>query len=328
MQEIELAGEDYEMGQQYGRLLDEVGFEPQPISEEKAAFVHDCLPAVSEHMPELLTELRGIADAGDWDVDLISAIPLALGYESGCSVLAVAGNHTSNAIPLFGRNYDFYTSFADFGELYRTRPTDRFNSIGPSDHWTGRHGGINEAGLAIGHTFVPNSGPQPGIMFGIAARWVLDTCCTATEAVSFLEGISHARNTNFVVGDSTGEIAIVEASPERVTTTKPKTGLAVVTNHFVSEPMKEYEPESADRSNSEARYTRLTNWFENIQTKVDVTAIQHVLADPVDGACSCTAHGDGDPVETLWSWTTALDQPSIQLADGRPDETSYERFEL
>lgn len=108
-------------------------------------------------------------------------------------MVAVSGDHTVDGNPRFSRNYDFYESFADFSELYRTRPTDHLASVGCSDHWVGRHDGINEAGLAIGHTFVPNDSNEPGITFGLAARAVLDTCRSVDDAVAFLERIPHAR---------------------------------------------------------------------------------------------------------------------------------------
>jgi predicted choloylglycine hydrolase len=253
MQEIKLTGSYYEMGRQYGRLLEEVGFSPQPVSPAKRQFVRKCEPAIQEHAPELLAELEGIADVGDWEVELLKAIPFALGYEAGCSVVAASGDHTVDGKPLFGRNYDFFRSFGDFSELYRTRPADRLASIGCSDHWTGRHDGINEAGLAIGHTFVPHHGSQPGIMFGLAARIVLDTCRTVADAVEILERIPHARNTNFLVADVDGTIAIVEASPEEVTVTRPTDGFGAITNHFQSASMLAYENTDEWTTNSETR---------------------------------------------------------------------------
>lgn len=328
MREIELTGNYYEVGQQYGSALDRGGFSPQPASTEKLEFVRRCEPAVREHTPELLNELRGIADAGSWDGDLIKAIPFALGYESGCSVVAVSGEHTKSGAPVFGRNYDFYLSYADYAELYRTRPDGRLASVGCSDHWTGRHDGVNTAGLAIGHTFVPNSGPRPGIMFGMAARWVLDTCRTVSEAVRFLERVPHARNTNFLIADATGEIAIVEASPAAVETTRPSREFGVVTNHFVSESMREHEPADADRANSETRHENLTRWFEEVSPEIGIDEIERILADPANGVCACGSNDDADPIETLWSWSASLDTREVRLADGRPDETPYEPIRL
>lgn len=165
-------------------------------------------------------------------------------------------------------------------------------------------------------------------MFGVAARWVLDTCRTVSEAVKFLERIPHARNTNFLITDATGEIAIVEASPAEVKTTVPSTKFGVVTNHFISESMREYEPVDADRSNSTTRHENLMNWIKNSPAKIGVDEIQHILADPANGVCACGSKSDSDPIETLWSWTIVLDSSEAYLADGRPDKNSYEPIRL
>jgi predicted choloylglycine hydrolase len=325
MEEIELTGDYYEMGRQYGEILEQVGFSPEPASPEKRQFVHDCEPAVQEHAPELLDELRGIADVGDWDAELIQAMPFALGYEAGCSVVAVSGEHTVDGKPLFGRNYDFFRSFGDFSELYRTQPADHLASIGCSDHWVGRHDGINEAGLAIGHTFVPHYENQPGIMFALAARAVLDTCRTVVEAVEFLEQIPHARNTNFLVADAAGDIAIVEASPEKVTTTHPTNGFGAVTNHFPSGTMAAFEaPDDEERSDSETRLQNLTDWFETNSDQFDIDDIQRILGDPEHGVCACGDEREDDPITTLWSWTATLGDSIGHLTKGTPDETPYE----
>jgi predicted choloylglycine hydrolase len=328
MQEVELTGGYYEMGQQYGRLLKQVGFSPESVSSEKRQFVRECEPVVREHAPELLAELRGIADTGEWNADLIKAIPFALGYEAGCSVVAVSGEHTADGKPLFGRNYDFFRSFGDFSELYRTHPADRLTSIGCSDHWIGRHDGINQAGLAIGHTFVPNHGTQPGIMFGLAARTVLDTCRTVADAVEFLERIPHARNTNFIVADADGNIAIVEASPEKVTTTRPTDGFGAVTNHFQSASMLAYEDTDERTTNSETRLHNLNEWFETRSDQLNSDDIQHILTDPENGVCACADESESNPIMTLWSWTASPGDSICHLAKGTPDETPYEPVAL
>ena len=324
MRTTELRGSYEAMGRQYGAALDDVGFSPQPLTPAKRSFVRASRPAVETHTPDLLAELDGLADAGGWESESIAAIPLALGYDAGCSVVAISGDHTVDGVPRFGRNYDFYTSFADFAERFRTDPADGLASVGCSDHWTGRQGGINEAGLAIANTFVPNDGPQPGVMFGLATRWVLDTCSTVAEATAFLEDLPHARNTNFVVADTAGAVAVVEASPERVRTTTPDDGIAVATNHFITDELRAFEPADADRTSSERRYAALADWFETREGPVDTAGLQAVLSDPTTEVCACATAEASDPVETLWSWTAVLEKPSIQCAGGRPDETPYE----
>lgn len=328
MDEIELVGDHYELGQQYGQILNDVGFAPQPASPEKRQFVRDCEPAVAEHTPFLLDELRGLADAGDWELERIEAMPLALGYEAGCSVVAVSGEHTVDGAPRFGRNYDFYESFGDFSELYRTRPTDHLASVGCSDHWVGRHDGINEAGLAIGHTFVPYDGNEPGIMFGLAARAVLDTCRTVDDAVAFLERIPHARNTNFLVADAAGAIALVEASPDAVATTRPTDGFGTATNHFQSDAMIEYEHTDERSDSSERRFENLHEWFHTQSDELETADLHRVLTDPENGVCSCADENEDDPVVTLWSWAVTPGETPGTLAQGSPNDVQYESIDL
>ncbi|ELY96875.1 C45 family autoproteolytic acyltransferase/hydolase [Natrialba taiwanensis] len=317
MQETTLSGSYGEMGRQYGEQLSAVNFSPPPASDEKLAFMRASESSVEEHIPYLLNELRSMADAGAWNTELIKAVPLALTIESGCSVVAVSGERTAHGEPLFGRNYDFYASFAPFSELIRTTPENGHRHIGVTDHWTGRHDGVNEAGLAIGHTFVPNRGEQPGVMFALAARAVLDTCETTEEALEFLERIPHARNTNFLVADSTGSMAIVEASPERVEVTRPSNGFAAITNHFLSESMDDLQPNEEIHPNSEQRLGHLKRLDE--EDTLTMEMLQSTLADPDAGACACGSDDDDDPIETLWSWTAELGTPSVELAAGRPD---------
>lgn len=330
MDERDLEGSHYEMGRQYGELLKRVGFTPPPVSQATLEFVAECRPIASDHVPNLLRELEGVAEGGGFDTDRIDALALALGEEPGCSVVAVSGDHTAEGNTLFGRNYDYYRSFGAYSELYRTHPENGLAHVGCSDHWVGRHDGINEAGLAVGHTFVPNRGSEPGVMFALAARAVLDDCATVPEAIDFLGAVPHARNTNFLIADTKGAIAVVEASPNEVTITRPD-GFGAVTNHFFSERMRTHEstgderPEDENRANSERRLSALREWFDERQG-IDVEGLKRTLADPETGVCACAEGGESndDPIETLWSWVATLDGPDASLARGRPDNEPYE----
>lgn len=327
MDEIEISGSAYEMGKQYGRMLHRWGFEPQPVTDEQRRFVADCVPLVEEVAPAILDELRGIADEGEWPLERIRAVPLALGWDAGCTVVALSGEYTADGAPLFGRNYDFATEFADYATLFRTTPDAGLAHIGCSDHWTGRHDGINEAGLAVGHSFVPHRGLEPGVMFALAARTVLETCETTDEGVAFLERVPHARNTNFLLADSAGSIAFVEASPDDVTTTDFD-GVGVATNHFQTPAMAVHEQVDDERPNSEARLAALHEWANVASGSIRLADLQRALADPSTGVCTCATESNESSVETLWSWTATLDLPTAHLSCGRPDETPYEPVRL
>lgn len=164
-------------------------------------------------------------------------------------------------------------------------------------------------------------------MFALAARTVLETCETVEEAVTFLEGVPHARNTNFLLADATGTIAVVEASPDGVMTTV-NDGVGAATNHFRSQAMAVHEPDDEGRSNSEARLAALHDWVDATAAPIQLAGLQRTLADPDTGVCACATERDRSPVETLWSWTATLERPAAYLARGRPDRTPYETVRL
>ncbi len=321
MYEYELAGDHYAMGRQNAVLVEAVEGSPGPLTQEQLRFAGECEDAVREHAPWLLEEIRGVAEAGIYDPGFARALPLTLFADPGCSVVAVSGEHTLGGRPLFGRNYDFLASFDRYSSLYRTHPEGRLAHIGCSDHWVGRHDGLNEAGLAIGHSGPPTRHQHPGFVFTLAIRAVLDTCRTVSEAAAFLGRIPHLQNTAFLVADASGDIAAVDASPDKVVTTKFTDGFGFLANQYVSEGMAAYAP--ADLPGNRHRARNFATWFRK-HSAVGMEDVQQVLGDPVHGVCNC---GDGeteDPVVTLWSWTAALGEPSIHLAKGTPDRTPYE----
>lgn len=323
MNEHELAGSYYEMGWQYGVFLGRSGFSLEGISEEQLRFSRECESVVAEYAPELLEEMRGVADGGGLDPDLIKALPLTL-PEPGCSVVAVAGGYTASGKPLFGRNYDFFRSFAKYAELHRTRPQGRLAHVGCSDHHVGRHDGLNEAGLAIAHSGPPGRERRPGVLFTLAIRAVLDTCRTVAEAASFLERVPHVGNTAFLVADASGDIAAVDASPEEARTTLLPGGFGFLANRFASEEMRVYETEERV-PNDEARARNLRSWF-GLRAGFTEEDVRRVLADPDTGVCTCANEPETNPHAdvTLWSWTATLGEPGIRLSKGTPNQTPYE----
>jgi predicted choloylglycine hydrolase len=94
-----------------------------------------------------------------------------------CSVFAAS----TGSDVIFGRNYDFFSSFKKYTESYLTCPKDGYWSLGHTDIFIGREDGVNEKGLAIGMTGVEGKTVKPGISFCIALRCVLDKCANVKE---------------------------------------------------------------------------------------------------------------------------------------------------
>lgn len=333
MHECQLTGSYGEMGRQYARRLDAAGrslaeASPETLDppEDRRELARESATRVGEHAPYLLDELEGIAEETGIDRASVETVPLALDAEAGCSLVAVPGEYTASGRVLFARNHDFYPPFYSYATRYRTDPDDGLASVGCSCVYVGRCDGINEAGLAIGFAEVPPHEFEPGFAWQLAIRAVLDTCRSADDAVAFLESIPHATNVNFLVADATGDIALVEAAPERVVSTRLDDGLVSVTNQFHTESMREYQ--SADREPDDcSRHRTLTEWFDRKEPEITFDALRTVMRDPDEGVCWRVGEDD-DPRSTIWSWVIDPEVCAGRLAAGSPIETPYESVEV
>lgn len=322
-----LEGDDYEMGLGYGRMLAEVGFAPPAASPPKLAFARECERIVREHAPELLEELRGVADGGRFDPALINSFALTLGEQPACSVVAISGRHTADGGPLFGRNFDFFEWDAEHQEIYRTYPEGRLASIGCSDVFVGREDGVNEAGLAMAQTHVSGTSVEPGVLFSIAGRMVLDRCRDVPEAVALLESIPHVRANNWLLADARDAIAIVETGPGGVAATYAEDGFAIATNQFRSPGMRSHERVEERPPDSEPRMCALQAWWDGRTGKVGAAEVRAVLSGHADGVC---VHRTDlpQPLLTIRSLVLSPGQRRMEVADGPPCSAPFEVYEF
>ncbi len=327
MEVYRLQGTGYEMGLDHGRTLATNGFELPPASPEKIRFANECEAIVQKLAPELLAELRGIAQAADLDEQLLKAFVLTLGEGPGCSVVAIAGRHTANGKPLFGRNFDFADWDGPYQQLYRTYPTNGLANLGGTDVLIGREDGINEAGLVMAQTHVAGHDAKPGVLFSLVGRMVLDRCRSVEEAVALLEHIPHVRANNWLLMDTHDTIAVVETSPKRVAATYAPSGFAVATNHFRQPTMIAYESSSDRPSNSEPRLCTLEAWFNHRTKPINREDLQAVLGGHTDGVC---AHRSDlpDPLSTLRSLIASPGERRAYVTAGAPCRTPYELYEF
>jgi predicted choloylglycine hydrolase len=193
MIKLELEGSYYEIGLTIGKKCRNLvsSYYSAECSKDKIDFAYECQRLVEEYYPELLEELQGIADGGGFNYENLTSSELSAGLKPNCTLFAVSSKCTKNGSPLFARSMDWFQDALKFSAIFVTKPTQKLASLGFSETFLGRLGGVNEAGLAIGEASTCWGNLQLGIINGIAIRWTLDTCRTAHEAVSFLQKIPY-----------------------------------------------------------------------------------------------------------------------------------------
>ncbi|MGE8205425.1 C45 family autoproteolytic acyltransferase/hydrolase [Heyndrickxia sp. NPDC080065] len=192
----------------------------------------------SAYAPHLLDEIHGLSEG--LEISINKSAALFSGYDvpkveaMGCSSLITKEYYV--------RNYDFSPVFYDsFFSLLQ--PTEgAYASAGYNLQAIGRHDGVNEYGLVSGLHFVSNNDYSKGLSAWTSIRMILDTCTSLDDAILMLKEIPHSACYNFSLGDGDGNIAAVEASPEKVIVRKDQALLSCV-NHFqVSELEKKNRP--------------------------------------------------------------------------------------
>ncbi|SDJ16345.1 C45 family autoproteolytic acyltransferase/hydolase [Salimicrobium halophilum] len=253
---LQIRDSSFEIGVRTGRVI-----QNQPIvqtfkSITKPEIDYDNMKSIySSFAPHLLEELDGLAHS--INLPTSKAAALFSGYDvprteaMGCSALLTKDYYV--------RNYDFSPAFYD-GIFSLLQPEKFLASAGYNLQILGRHDGVNEQGLVIGLHFVSNDGYRKGVSPWISVRMVLDMCSSVEEATSMLKEIPHAACYNFSLGDSRGNMAVVEASPENIMVRRDD--FLTCVNHFQDDDLKDKNRNIIDGSlerNSYLHNLRETN---------------------------------------------------------------------
>jgi len=159
-----------------------------------------------------------------------------LNPDSACSTVALPASASADGIARFGRNLDYTT----FGVLERHslllvfHPTGRYAFASVSaPGLVGVLSGMNEHGLCVAAMEVHRPFRSPDAMpFMLLYRTLLENCRTVAEAIALLEKTPRQSANNLMLMDASGDRAVAEITPSKVTTRRASNMAALVsTNH-------------------------------------------------------------------------------------------------
>jgi predicted choloylglycine hydrolase len=323
MHQVTLRGSYEEMGRQQGRFLKGLTL-PRP-DQKMLRLAKQCEEVMAQYAPELLDEMRGLAEAAELDYETLATLTLTALFEPGdvprCSVLAVAPERTADGRPIAGRNYDYFHDVSEeSATTYCTCPEGRYASLGDCDIWVGREDGLNEAGLVVGMAAAFLPGLKPGLTFWFIVRLLLDRCATVDEGLELVTNVPHAQSRTYLLADRSGQAVAVEASVEGTELRYPEDGLLVMTNHAVCPAW--VGKESFVPPDSHPRYNRLRELLGGNRL-IDAGAVKQALRDHEGLVCSHGAHFPERRFGTLWSVVGRPGERQLDIAEGRPCQAEY-----
>ena len=139
------------------------------ITEERQKFVKKCLPIYKKYYPEILEEIKGIADGQQDSYDNLCTFLLSMycfEFDNHCTCFAFKDKNNI----IFGRNSDFLVELEKLymNCLYNLDNVYSFN--GNTTAFVEIEDGINEYGLSVGLTFVYPTIIKAGFNSGLLVR--------------------------------------------------------------------------------------------------------------------------------------------------------------
>ncbi|MDO5563843.1 MAG: C45 family peptidase [Eubacteriales bacterium] len=315
-----LKGTHYEMGFHYGEILANSGQnfnEYIKLTAEELAFGKASFSIYKKFIPEILEEVRGLADGSKTDFEKMALWLFSMygfGNTKGCTCFSF---HERDCIVLC-RNSDMFPEMKKTSEsaLYMANGKNIF--LGNSTSFVQMEDGINEHGLAIGINFLMTKKYKPGINTGFTTRAILENCKTTDEAIDLIQSFPLCSTQNFVLADKFGKLAVVEASPER-TSVRKSNDYAVSANHFIDDSMKN------EHSNPEKNWYYTKDRYETAKQGMERSGktceyAKSLASGKYGFICQYEKKLNFD---TLWSSVYDISNLTVWRSEGNPSKVAY-----
>jgi len=327
MYHVRFKGGHYEIGYRYGaslakrgqRLLEHVPF---PITQERLDFARSCIPAYREWFPEILEEIKGLAEGQQCDPAAMRAVLFsmyAMPPVCHCSCFAAANDEHI----LLCRNSDFLTELEKLNTNMIYHFTDGFYSFtGNTTAFIEVEDGVNEYGLAVGLTSVYPVTVRPGLNAGMLLRFFLEKCRTAEEVICWIQRLPISSAQTITVADAGGDAAVIECDSERTAILSPSAERPFVcaTNVFHSLEMSAAQNSDIDNWQAEERYGTLIRTLGKSGSKVSLQSAKDLLSGKAGFLCQYDRAAGKD---TVWSVIYDLKEKAIYRAEGNPGRKGF-----
>jgi len=309
---------------------------------------------LEEHDAEYYEEMQAIAEASDTplrDIALLNAryeISYSLYSQEaaaandmpvhepdGCTAFGILPEYTANGHTLLGQNWDWLNGLLGNLCLLRHKSDEH------PDHILLTQAGIvsgmigfNEHGVGLCVNGLSSKADGQELHhrpFHIRVRDIMRSK-TLFDALKVIFGTDRVCSTNWMVGQRGGEILDIESSPNVAHTLYPDDGLITHGNHFINRTNIETEYERIAPC-SLYRTPRLDRLIRQNTQKWDVEFLKSVLKDRFGGPKAICRYPNPEDPEAARTVTVAglvmdLDELSIEISDGPPDQNEFVKYTL
>jgi isopenicillin-N N-acyltransferase-like protein len=352
---LTIEGDARERGRQYGRqagdriettlriymaawTAGETGREAPAKSGREAVLerARRFTPVIGDAFPDLLEEMRGIAEGAERPLEEIVALnartELLYSTDDGCTGAVIlperAGGHT-----IIGQNWDWRPPCRDAAILLQVRPGHGPSLLTFVEAGMLARSGLNSAGLGLCGNFLNSDldHKQRGVPIPVLRRAILMSP-TLPAAVGQVLRSPRAFSSNHLLAHRDGEAIDLEASPGEVFTLFADDGLLVHSNHFKAAHGNLRDTGLPRYPDSLFRDRRVRQHLAARPGPIVVGDLMAALRDHFgrpDSVCRHRApRPDGTEIETVASVVMDLTDGALWLCPGPVCEHAYRRFGL
>lgn len=347
---INLKGSPYEIGFQHGSQLKEtversvsnyrmmftaLGGSWEEVCGETEIF----LPSLKVHYPDLMEEMRGVAEGSGQDLKAILVInarsELLVGktsmmFREGCTSFAAMPELTNGPL-LLGQNWDFPVLQKDCVVILRIEQQGKPKILMVTEAGMVGKIGLNEAGVGICMNAIIADSVAPGSPLHIVMRGVLDSW-NLNSALNKVSRSSTASSINFIIAQHGVTAVNMEIIPGDFELTFPRNGFVAHTNHLLSDRLlgKVNDLGRSMGLDSFLRLDRANRLFEE-SGKIDLARIKEIQGDHCNmpkGICSHLDESDPMMICSIYGVVMDLQNKVMYITPGQPCEYEYARLEL
>ncbi len=348
---LELSGSPRERGRQHAeahrdeiltyaeervRLVGEGRWSKRPLERaEVLSLAEQCLPAHEAYSPDLMEEVRGMADVTGLSMaeliivngftDFVDTVYAKTGVqvvgEDDCTAFIIPDAMAGGA-GFQAQTWDMHDTATDHVVLLDVRPDDGPRQLVFTTTGCVGQMGMNEAGICVGINNLPGADGDLGVTWVFAVRKALE----ATNFDDALEAITSANLAgahSYLLRDAEGRGAVVEGFSTVTHVTEMGDEPLVHTNHAlhdVTVAVSQDKPTELQASSS-ARYDTAA---ANITDGMTVEAVEDLLSHPT----ICYLGKPPFHVETCGAAIMRPGTGEMWACWGQPSEEEFTRFEL
>lgn len=346
---VVLEGDPYQIGLQHGLklkasitqvvdILHRLIKQYNPSREQRLAdHVEKYLPYAEDYAPELVSEIRGIADAAGASFEEIFALnsinevtysPLT----AGCTAFAVPATCNPNGSILIGQNQDWWLPFTRHFVVLRIKSENGQTILMTAPAGFIGYVGLNSKGIGVQANGLVSNDTRVGVPVPFVTRKILQQEKIG-EAINCVISPRRASPQNYIIADANGEIYDVETTATDHEVIYIEDRAYVHANHYTSNRLREKAARWVE-ADSTVRANRLGKLLRQGGEKVTVEYIERALGDHTNYPRSICRHPDSRVPESKWeeNWETSMSMISdvtngkSWVAKGNPCSNIYEEF--